>query len=203
MSARTRNWLVAGMVSVAVVGAGIAGAAAGSQKTIHGCVSKRTGALRIARKCKRSERGISWNQKGPAGPQGLPGATGRTGATGPQGPAGQNGQNGQNGAPGSARAYADVSDAGGHLAFKTGAVQGFTGVRSPSAGIYCLTPVAGISPATSTAVVTAHYSSGMANTLPHAYLDDSDNFCSSGDFTVVTFSGTTESAGVSFTVLVP
>jgi hypothetical protein len=200
MGAGVRNWLVVGTVAVAVVGAGIAGAAAGGGKPIHSCVSKASGVLRIAKKCKHRERAISWNQSGPAGPHGAQGATGRIG---PQGPAGQNGQNGLNGAPGSARAYADVSDAGGHLAFKTGAVQGFTAVRSPSGGVYCLTPAAGITPATSTAIVSAHYFSGQGPTLPHAYLDDADSFCNSGEFTVVTFSGPNQAAGISFTILVP
>lgn len=44
-----------------------------SAQTIKGCVNNKTGALRIATSCTKSETAISWNQTGPVGPQGPPG----------------------------------------------------------------------------------------------------------------------------------
>lgn len=54
-------------------------------QTINGCVSTKTGALRISSTCSRSETPISWNVTGPQGPAGPAGATGATGPTGPAG----------------------------------------------------------------------------------------------------------------------
>jgi hypothetical protein len=68
-----------------------------SPAKIRACANKKTGALRLASKCRHSERSVSWNQIGPQGPQGLrglngarglTGATGATGFPGLQGPAG-------------------------------------------------------------------------------------------------------------------
>lgn len=79
---------------------------------IHACAAKSGGMLRLAPKCKRSEKAVSWNSvgrpgpqgaKGDSGPQGPAGATGAqgakgdagaTGATGPQGSAGATGPQG-------------------------------------------------------------------------------------------------------------
>jgi hypothetical protein len=60
-------------------------------KTVRACVKKRSGEVRIVgarAKCRRGERRVSWNQKGPAGP------------VGEQGPAGESGPAGQAPAPG-------------------------------------------------------------------------------------------------------
>jgi hypothetical protein len=72
---------------------GLAMAATSSSPVIRACVSKKTGALRVANKCRHGERSISWNQRGPEGPvgKGTPGATGSPGipgASGATGPAG-------------------------------------------------------------------------------------------------------------------
>ena len=59
--------------------------------TINGCVSNKSGALRVVNSpsaCKSGETAISWNQQGPQGPQGI---------QGPQGNLGQPGVNGENG----------------------------------------------------------------------------------------------------------
>lgn len=59
---------------------------------IHACASKKTGALRIAGKCRKRERVLTWSVQGPAGPRGPQGAAGDigkqgpAGSTGPQGP---------------------------------------------------------------------------------------------------------------------
>ena len=69
-----------------------------SSPVIRACANKKTGALRLAIRCKRNERRVSWNQIGPAGGKGergsrglvglkgLPGAVGGPGGAGPQGP---------------------------------------------------------------------------------------------------------------------
>jgi len=62
---------------------------------IHACASKKTGALRLGRACRRSEDAVSWNAAGPAGP------AGPQGASGPQGLEGAAGAPGAHGLPGS------------------------------------------------------------------------------------------------------
>jgi len=76
------------LVGVCVCVAGAVGGgwalAAPAAGTLHGCASKRTGALRLASKCRRSERAVSWNAQGRPGARG---AAGPAGAIGPAGPA--------------------------------------------------------------------------------------------------------------------
>src|SRR4051794_8501757 len=84
-----------------LTGAGLASAAiavgaVGGAGTIHACVAKRGGALKIKATCGKRERALTWNVTGPAGPAGA------RGATGPAGPAGAPGTNGTNGAKGDA-----------------------------------------------------------------------------------------------------
>jgi hypothetical protein len=59
------------------VGGGGAGAAiaatAASSSAVHACVSKKTGALYVAKRCTSSERALSFNQRGPVGPAGRTG----------------------------------------------------------------------------------------------------------------------------------
>ena len=53
---------------------------------IHACANKKTGAVRLANRCRtRTERAVVWNQHG------VPGAQGPKGDTGPQGPKGDTG----------------------------------------------------------------------------------------------------------------
>jgi Lamin Tail Domain/Collagen triple helix repeat (20 copies) len=78
---------------------------------IRGCVRK-DGHLRLAtakRPCRKNERPISWNVRGPqgppgpagsSGPAGTAGADGLPGAAGPQGPAGPQGERGPKGPKG-------------------------------------------------------------------------------------------------------
>jgi hypothetical protein len=83
----------------ALAGSAYALSAPDSSGVLHGCVSTRTGALRVVRtsgSCHHVRRRagrlvnpgefpISWNQQGPRGPQGLPGVEGQPGARGPAG----------------------------------------------------------------------------------------------------------------------
>ena len=71
------------------VGAGWAIAASTtSSATLRACASKSNGALRLAARCKSSERRVSWNTVGPQGPRGLQGIQGAKGDTGAAGAAG-------------------------------------------------------------------------------------------------------------------
>jgi hypothetical protein len=64
---------------------GLAVAATSSSPVIRACANKKTGALRLASKCRRNERPVSWNQTGLTGAIGAAGATGAPGKEGPQG----------------------------------------------------------------------------------------------------------------------
>jgi hypothetical protein len=75
------------MLLIALVAATYANAA-----TIHACLNKKTGAVRIVSskaKCKKSEKSISWNSEGPAGKNGLNGNNGLNGTNGSNGTNGQ------------------------------------------------------------------------------------------------------------------
>jgi hypothetical protein len=62
------------------------------------CVSKKTGTLYRAGKCRAHDTKVSWNVQGPTGASGPAGAAGRTGATGPTGATGGTGAAGAPGA---------------------------------------------------------------------------------------------------------
>jgi Collagen triple helix repeat (20 copies) len=70
---------------------------------IYACAKKKGGALRMvkkAKRCKRSERKISWNARGSAGVSGSRGATGSAGPAGAPGSAGSLGPRGATGVAG-------------------------------------------------------------------------------------------------------
>jgi hypothetical protein len=96
------------------IGAGWAIAASTtSSATIRACASKSTGALRLAGKCKSSERRVSWNTVGPRGPrgtQGVQGLQGLQGTQGVQGPQGPSGSQGLQGPPGPAGLLASPNE---------------------------------------------------------------------------------------------
>jgi len=133
---RLRNTSITGLGAAlaaaglgAVVLASGVGAKAAAPSRIYACASKRTGVMRVVslpKRCRRSERKLSWpaavsrgaaGAPGARGPTGLSGAAGTRGATGPAGPAGQPGQ------PGSAVAQGATGPAG---------AQGPTGGRGPT-----------------------------------------------------------------------
>src|SRR5438128_2375363 len=101
------NVAATGALVIGITGFAVA-AGSGGTSVIKGCVAKKGGALRIATKCRSSERPISWNQQGPPGVAGANGSNGANGAAGTNGTNGQNGHDGQNGAPGTARAYGRI-----------------------------------------------------------------------------------------------
>src|SRR4051794_37318592 len=108
---------VVGGVTASALGAFTEAAA---PKKITACVKKRgqgKGLMRLASKCRRSERRISWNVQGPAGPAGVtgaPGSQGNAGAPGEPGAPGAPGAPGNPGAdalaPGGAVMYFDLAD---------------------------------------------------------------------------------------------
>ena len=101
---RKRLWLVAAAALALVVPAALATAAATRTRddAINACV-KKDGKVRIvgaAGSCRKNERSVTWNTRGPAGPAGPAGAVGPAGAAGPAGPAGPPGSTGGAGATG-------------------------------------------------------------------------------------------------------
>jgi hypothetical protein len=72
----------------------------GSSRTVTACVKKRGGAMRMAKRCRSTERKVTWNRQGPAGPAGRAGYDGVAGAQGIPGPPGPEGAIGPAGADG-------------------------------------------------------------------------------------------------------
>jgi hypothetical protein len=70
-------------VTVLVVALGGIALASGSGGKIHACAQKKTGALRLAGKCRHGERSVTWSQAGPAGATGATGGPGPAGSPGP------------------------------------------------------------------------------------------------------------------------
>jgi hypothetical protein len=94
----TPTMLVAlGALVLALGGTAVAVNPLSEARQIRACASKKTGALRLAKSCRRSERPVSWNQAGPRGATGAPGATGAAGAAGPSGTGGTAGPQGPQG----------------------------------------------------------------------------------------------------------
>jgi type VI protein secretion system component Hcp len=97
------------VATVALIAAATGFAAAsipGARGTITACYSKKTGALRVVdetKKCKASERRLTFASSGlpgPTGETGSPGPAGPAGETGPTGPKGDQGEKGEQGTPG-------------------------------------------------------------------------------------------------------
>ena len=88
-------------IIVPVVGAASWVAASESPSpTIHACVQRDSGQVRIIaanERCRRSESALDWNAEGPAGPSG---AAGGNGPAGPKGDPGPKGDTGSTGYPG-------------------------------------------------------------------------------------------------------
>jgi hypothetical protein len=125
---------------------------------------------------------------GPQGPKGDPGAAGTPGAAGAPG------------TPGTARAYAWVDTT--TPSFDNAHTKGFTAVARNATGRYCLTPAAGIDPATTAAVVAPDWGGSSAATA-RALIRSSAVDCPAGQFEVRTFDGNTAANTVSFTIIVP
>ena len=96
-----RAIVIAGVTTIAFASATtFAGASAQADGVIIGCQKPGAGFLRVVREasdCRRKERVVTWNERGPAGPQGPAGPAGAQGAVGPPGPAGDTGSAGATG----------------------------------------------------------------------------------------------------------
>jgi hypothetical protein len=110
-------------------------------RVFHGCVSNRTGALRVVRRaesCAKAhgrgthrnpgETAISWSQQGPRGLQGISGTPGQTGIQGTPGQKGDTGTPGQN----ATKLFAYVDDVGPSSAAVLQYGSGVTSVTDPS-----------------------------------------------------------------------
>jgi hypothetical protein len=116
----------------------------------HGCVSNRTGALRVvkgAKSCAKAggrgrrrnpgETAISWSQQGPRGPQGILGTQGQKGDPGTAGLKGDPGTAGLKGDPGTpgqnaTKLFAYVDDFGANSTAVVQYGSGVTGVTDPN-----------------------------------------------------------------------
>jgi hypothetical protein len=85
--------ILVGLIAIGLV----AHAVAAPSGQINACVKKKGGAVRIASRCARSERKLTWSAIGPAGPAGQPGRDGATGAPGAKGADGAAGAPGVDG----------------------------------------------------------------------------------------------------------
>jgi collagen triple helix repeat protein len=83
--------------------------------TIHACVQRDSGQVRVVsanEQCRRAETALEWNAEGPAGPTGAAGPAGPAGAPGDRGPAGPKGDSGPAG-PAGADGFAGQAGAAG------------------------------------------------------------------------------------------
>jgi len=84
-------WIVAGAAIALTVAAGLAAAQGEQDGTVRACVKRSNGLVRVvgpAGNCRKRERALSWNVRGPQGP---PGPAGPQGDVGPAGPRGEPG----------------------------------------------------------------------------------------------------------------
>lgn len=89
------------MAAIAIGGIALASDAHRATHSIHACVSRANGEIRIARHCTRGERALTWNRRGPSGQTGIAGPRGSAGPSGPAGPSGSPGPSGPAGPSGS------------------------------------------------------------------------------------------------------
>ena len=92
-----RAAMVAVVTTMGAMGVAYAVSATPGNRVLRGCVNRRSGALRLVAghaKCRRRERSVVWNKRGPVGAAGAAGAPGAPGATGAAGPKGDTGATG-------------------------------------------------------------------------------------------------------------
>jgi hypothetical protein len=168
--------VVSTLALVLVVGGGSAVAASHFGKESVGTRALKKEAVTPAKLSAASKATLT----GPRGAAGEKGAIGPAGATGPAGPAGPAGAPGAPGAAGTARAYGETADNEGAL---IAARSKNATVRHAGTGIYCITPGAGIDPATATLVVSADFSaSGTEKSI--AQIRSTNVDCNNGELEV-------------------
>jgi Lamin Tail Domain/Collagen triple helix repeat (20 copies) len=101
-----RAIVIAGVAASVFAGAtALAGADARADGVIVACQKPGKGFLRVVKEagdCRRNERVVTWNERGPAGPAGAAGSQGPAGPAGPAGPPGPAGAKGDTGPAGPA-----------------------------------------------------------------------------------------------------
>jgi hypothetical protein len=136
------NMMATGAMFVALGGSAYAlNVGPDNSGVFHGCVSNRTGALRVvtaANSCAKAhgrgrhrdlgETAISWSQQGPPGQPGLPGTPGQKGDPGTPGQKGDLGTPGQN----ATKLFAYVDDFGANTVAVVEYGSGVTGVTDPT-----------------------------------------------------------------------
>ena len=181
------------LVALVAASSGFAWAATASGPVIRACADKKSGALRLAAKCSRGERSVSWNK---VGPKGAAGAAGAAGAQGAPGPAGSAGAAGPQGPGGTARAYATMRPdecfgANGECSIYN--VKSVASIRRIAAGTYCVAPAAGLSlEGVTPALTTDAYNSGPTNGfgIPIVAYSSLLPPCVAGEMRVQTFRAT-------------
>jgi hypothetical protein len=165
--------VISTLALVLVVGGGSAVAASQFGKETIGSRALKKEAVTPAKLSTASKAALT-------GPAGAKGATGATGATGPAGPAGPAGAPGAQGAPGTARAFGETVNNDGAL---IEARSKNATVRHAGTGVYCITPAAGIDPATASLLATADFAnSGTSKTI--AQIRSSNLDCAAGELEV-------------------
>ena len=133
-----------------------------SSATLRACASKSNGVLRLAARCKSSERRVSWNTVGPRGPRGLHGIQGAKGDMGATGATGATGTPGVQGLPGTARAYGRVDPIGGLTRSKN--VAAVTHPLGGAGGVYCIQLAPGIDASQTGLDATLDFSGDVTDT---------------------------------------
>ncbi len=151
--------------------------------------------------------------QGPRGLTGFPGPKGAKGNNGSRGPTGK-GVQGEKGLPGpqgpagTARAYAIVQPTSPTAANLVGASNIAT-VSEPSAGVYCITPAAGISTAAGIAAVSPEVSYSAGNAPGVIAVNAQHTHCAASTFEVDTYApypppaSPTPTTGYAFTIVIP
>jgi hypothetical protein len=70
------GFVAGALVATSLTAATMAMAESRSTNTLHACAARKGGDLRLAARCRSSERAVSWSITGPRGPRGVTGATG-------------------------------------------------------------------------------------------------------------------------------
>jgi hypothetical protein len=205
---RTTHTLLAVCAAAVLAGGGFALGASSPSPTIHACARRKGGALRLASKCKRSERAVRWSVTGPRGAPGVkgaPGADGAAGAAGSNGAPGAPGHDGMSTTVPAVRAYARVQGESPTRTPNVTANHGFTSITSPSSGIYCLAPdpALGIAAGSDAAIVSGAYSGAFTTDVLSAQLEVGDGLCPAADYTVRAADNNVANPNIEFSIIVP
>ena len=131
-----RAIVIAGVTAIAFASVtALAGAGARADGVIVGCQKPGKGFLRVVRDaddCRRNERIVTWNERGPAGPQGPAGPAGAPGPAGLQGPKGDTGAAGAVGPAGPIGPAGAAGQAGPAGPAGPAGAQGAAGPQGPA-----------------------------------------------------------------------